>query len=295
MKRTAGRARAEAARAASPGSAAPSFCRLRVGCAALPGRDFGATLASVRRSLGVLVVLAALAGAGPAAGGSLRFDVVLPGKFESTQCLQGGEQARCFLVDIGGLVPGLGRTTVHERVLQSGEMDLELCEPQTRHGTFTTPRGTIEYVATGIDCPATRQQNGGYRAVVASWRIVGGSGAFAGATGRGQESVRVEGERVFIHLRGELGADALEFDTTGPLLEAVPQTIRVRSSRAVAVRYRVPVGRDAVDGRVAVRCAPPSGTRFRVGRTVVRCDAVDRSGNASTRSFVVVVTPRSGR
>jgi hypothetical protein len=232
---------------------------------------------------------------GAAAAGSLHFDVVLPGKFESTQCLQGGEQARCFLVDIGGLVPGLGRATVHERVLQSGEMDLELCEPQTRHGTFTTPRGTIDYVATGIDCPATREQNGGYRAVVANWRIVGGSGAFAGATGRGQESVRVEGQRVFIHLHGDLTAAAAEFDTARPFLGAVPQVVRVRSSRATVVRYRVPAGRDAVDGQVAVRCTPPSGTRFRVGRTVVRCEAVDKSGNAAVRTFVVLVTPRSGR
>lgn len=240
-------------------------------------------------------MIAALAGAGPAAAGSLHFHVVLPGKFESTQCLEGGEQARCFLVDFGGLVPGLGRTSVHERVLQSGEMDLELCEPQTRHGTFTTPRGTIDYIAAGIDCPATREQNGGYRAVVANWRIVGGSGAYAGATGRGQESVRVDGDRVFIQLVGELAVEAVEFDTTRPLLTAVPEIVRVRSSRAVAVRYRVPVARDAVDGPLAVRCTPPSGTRFRVGRTVVRCEAVDRSGNATSRNFVVVVTPRSGR
>jgi HYR domain len=249
----------------------------------------------VRRLLVALVVLAALAGAGPAAAGSLHFHVVLPGKFESTQCVEAGAQARCFLVDIGGLVPGLGRATVHEQVVQSGEMDLELCEPQTRHATLTTARGTIDWLATGIDCPATREQNGGYRAVVANWRIVGGTGAFAGATGRGQESVRIDGDRVFIQLVGDVAVGALEFDTTGPLLTAVPQVVRVRSSRAVAVRYRVPVGRDVVDGRVAVRCTPPSGTRFRVGRTTVRCEAVDSSGNATSRRFVVVVGPGGGR
>jgi HYR domain len=249
----------------------------------------------VRRTLGLLVVLAALAGAGPAAAGSLHVHVVLPGTFESTQCLEGGEQARCFLVDIGGLVPGLGPATVHERVLQSGQMDLELCEPQTRHGRFTTPRGTIDYVATGIDCPATREQNGGYRAVVANWRIVGGTGAFAGVTGRGQESVRVEGRRVFIQLLGDLTVEALEFDTTRPQLTAVPELVRVRSERATVVHYRAPVASDAVDGRVAVTCTPPSGTRFRVGRTVVRCQAVDKSGNATVRSFVVLVSRRGGR
>jgi hypothetical protein len=268
---------------------------LSVGCGRLPPPDFGATLTFVRRSLGLLVVLAALAGAGPAAAGSLHFDVVLPGKFVSTQCVEGGEQARCFLVDIGGLVPGLGPATVHERVLQSGDMDLDLCEPQARHGRFTTARGTIDYIATGIDCPATREQNGGYRAVIAAWRIVGGTGAFAGATGRGHESVRIEGDQVFIHLHGDVDVEALEFDTTRPVLEAVPAAVRVRSSRPTVVRYRAPVARDAVDGQLAVKCTPPSGSRFRVGRTVVRCEAVDRSGNATARSFVVVVAPRSGR
>jgi HYR domain len=269
--------------------------RLSVGCAGLPPPDFGATLRFVRRLLGLLVVLAALGGPGPAAAGELHFDVVLPGKFVSTQCSEGGEQARCFLVDIGGLVPGLGPATVHERVLQSGDMDLDLCEPQARHGRFTTARGTIDYVATGIDCPATREQNGGYRAVIAAWRILGGTGAYAGATGRGHESVRIEGDQVFIHLHGDVTVDALEFDTTRPVLEAVPEVVRVRSSRPAVVRYRVPVGRDAGGGPVTVRCTPPSGSRFRVGRTVVRCEAVDASGNAAARTFAVLVSPRSGR
>lgn len=249
----------------------------------------------MRRTFGLIAVLVALVGAEPAAAGALRFDVVLPGTFVATECVAGNAQARCFLVDIAGLVPGLGRASVHERVFQSGEMDLELCEPQTRQGIFRTARGTVEYLASGIDCPATREQSGGYRAVVADWRIVGGTGPYAGASGRGQESVRVDGNRVFIHLHGDVVVDGLEFDTTRPVLGSVPGAIRVRSAAPTAVRYRLPTGRDALDGHVPVRCTPPSGSRFSFGRTIVRCEAVDASGNAVRASFAVVVVRMRAR
>jgi hypothetical protein len=115
----------------------------------------------MRRLAGLLV--AALAVLAPAAAaGTLPFDRVLPGTFSVSQCTEGGVQARCFLTDVGGLVPGLGKAAVHERVLQSGDVDFDGCEPQVRYGTITTPRGTIDYRASGIDCPATREQTGGY-------------------------------------------------------------------------------------------------------------------------------------
>lgn len=45
--------------------------------------------------------------------------------------------------------------------------------------------------------------------------------------------------------------------------------------------------RDRVDGRTAVQCSPESGTRFKVGRTRVRCSSRDSHGNHGTKSFVV--------
>ena len=67
-----------------------------------------------------------------------------------------------------------------------------MCEPQTRRGVFTTNRGTISYVAAGIDCPGTRNLLGGYRGVLADWVVTGGTGLYEGATGSGTQNVRPE-------------------------------------------------------------------------------------------------------
>jgi len=49
---------------------------------------------------------------------------------------------------------------------------------------------------------------------------------------------------------------------------------------------------DAVDGAVPVVCAPKSGSRFRIGRTRVRCLAMDGSGNGQIATFTVIVKAR---
>jgi len=243
----------------------------------------------------LLVAAAALGAAAPASADTLPFDRVLPGTFETAQCETGSlELARCFLVEISGRVPGLGRAVVRERVFQSGDLDLDLCEPQVRFGTIVSARGTVDYLATGIDCPASRELNGGYRAVIAQWTATGGTGIFAGVTGAGQESVRPEGDRVFIHLHGTLDVPGARFDLTPPVLRTVPGTQTMRARAPAIVRYARPTAVDAVDGAVPVTCTPRSGTRFALGRTIVRCEAADSSGNVATARFIVLVR-RSGR
>jgi hypothetical protein len=245
----------------------------------------------MRRLAGVLV--AALAALAPAAtAGTLPFDRVLPGTFEVAECSEGGVLARCFLTEVAGLVPGLGRTTVSERVLQSGDVDLDGCEPQVRYGRITTTRGAVEYRASGIDCPATREQTGGYRAVVVHWEAVGGTGAYAGVTGAGDASVRPDGTDVFIHLHGVLDVPGVAFDRTAPELAGADHDYLIRASKPTVVRYRPPDARDAVDGETPVSCAPASGRRFRVGRTKVTCTATDSSGNTAEETFLVVVKRR---
>jgi hypothetical protein len=71
--------------------------------------------------------------------------------------------------------------------------------------------------------------------------------------------------------------------------------VREASSRADARRARVTYAvhaSDAVDGTVPVSCRPRSGSRFRIGRTVVRCSATDSSGNTATARFTVRVKRR---
>lgn len=232
---------------------------------------------------------AAAATAGPAAAGAFAINRVLPGEWELTTCTEGSVRARCFLVELHGHLQGLGSVTVEERVLQSGDMDTDLCEPQVRYGTIRAPRGTIEYVSRGIDCPATRELNGGYRAVDADWVVVGGSGAYAGVTGHGSESVRPDEEEVFIHLHGTLDVPGLTPDTAAPTFTSVPRGAIVRAKAGAPVRYPLPTARDAVDGTVPVTCYPAPGGRLPAGRSLVRCEAVDASGNVSRTSFTVTV------
>ena len=49
---------------------------------------------------------------------------------------------------------------------------------------------------------------------------------------------------------------------------------------------------DDLDGSVAVSCRPKSGSRFKVGKTSVRCEATDWSGNTGRAAFTVTVKRR---
>ena len=51
---------------------------------------------------------------------------------------------------------------------------------------------------------------------------------------------------------------------------------------------------DTVDGVLPVSCSPASGSSFPIGKNTVTCSATDRSGNKTTKSFVVTVYPGIG-
>jgi HYR domain len=242
----------------------------------------------------VAVAIAAGPGAGLVAAGTLVYDLKLEGHWQLAECPTADGRARCFKVDYEGLWPGIGPVQLHEEVLQSGDTDADLCEPQTRHETLTSTRGTIEWIARGIDCPATRELLGGYRAVIADAVAVRGTGAFAGVIGTGGANVRPDEDEVYTHFQGSLSVPELEFDTTAPVISRVPRSMSLRSPGPAVVRYAAPAAHDAVDGAVPVRCTPASGRRFRMGRTVVRCEAVDSSGNRAAATFAVIVR-RHGR
>jgi X-Pro dipeptidyl-peptidase len=56
------------------------------------------------------------------------------------------------------------------------------------------------------------------------------------------------------------------------------------------VDYTLPVATDTQDPSPTVTCAPPSGSMFAIGTTVVTCTATDANGNTSTGTFDVVVS-----
>ncbi|MEP6909926.1 MAG: HYR domain-containing protein [Actinomycetota bacterium] len=92
---------------------------------------------------------------------------------------------------------------------------------------------------------------------------------------------------------GTLTVAGVEFDVTPPTLSgAVNKKARVRKrSKRVRVTYHV-TARDDVDGVVPALCRPASDTRFRVGRTVVRCSATDKSANTKRERFTIAVRVR---
>ena len=127
-----------------------------------------------------------------------------------------------------------------------------------------------------------------------AFTITGGSGVYAGASGGGtvshQASYTPSGSGGTDTWTGTLSVPGLEFDVTPPTLTgAVNKKARARrGSKRVRVIYRVTAS-DAVDGSVPVSCRPRSGSRFKIGRTFVKCSATDRSANAQVGRFRVTV------
>jgi HYR domain len=121
--------------------------------------------------------------------------------------------------------------------------------------------------------------------------ITGGTGPFAGVAGRG------DGRRTSIGggvgretWTGTLEVPGLTFDLTPPTLSgAQAKTVRVpKKAKTARVTFKV-TATDDVDGSVPVSCQPKSGSRFRVGRTRVRCEATDTSANTGKAAFTVTV------
>jgi HYR domain len=70
-------------------------------------------------------------------------------------------------------------------------------------------------------------------------------------------------------------------------------TVEAGSAAGAIVDYRLPTASDD-NGPPSVECDPAPGSRFPVGRTTVRCSAVDHvTGEGTVVSFVIRVTPRA--
>src|SRR5262245_6434164 len=123
--------------------------------------------------------------------------------------------------------------------------------------------------------------------------ISGTRGVYEGASGSGKVGQRAIGGGVGSETwTGTLVAPKAEFDRTPPKLSGAKSKIvrAPRGARSVRVTYKVTAS-DNADRRVPVSGRPPSGSRFRIGRTVVRCSATDSSGNTASATFRVTVGP----
>jgi hypothetical protein len=79
-------------------------------------------------------------------------------------------------------------------------------------------------------------------------------------------------------------------DTTPPVVTVPgPITAEATSSAGAAVTYSGVSAADMVDGAVAAKCLPASGSTFPLGTTTVTCTATDAHGNTGSASFTVTV------
>jgi len=142
---------------------------------------------------------------------------------------------------------------------------------------------------------------GGIGGVGQEFTITGGTGIYSGASGSGYVKAVVGlGSDGKFHggqtWTGTLSVPGYDFDLTAPVLTgAANKTVKARKgSRGVRVTFLVKA-QDARDGALPVSCKPRSGSRFPIGRTVVKCAATDSSANTAQASFKVTVRRPSSR
>ena len=249
----------------------------------------------------VAVGLASLAGitASPVAGstvatGTLEMKASLDLTSDST-CTLVGIATNCASHEVGGSFRGLGRVT--------GSYDYEMDWGPGACGSglgkaLSYPirlevagKGAIDVVTTEAACADFVF----VRTQTQAFTVTGGTGIYAGASGSGtlQRALGASLEEIgqgSETWRGTLTVPGLTFDLVRPTFVGAKSRTVVASRHAKRVRVKYGVtATDAVDGRVAVRCLPRSGTWFRIGRNRVHCSATDRSANAATASFEITV------
>jgi hypothetical protein len=195
-----------------------------------------------------------------------------------------------------GPAPGLGAVTeaysyfVHRGPpLCSGEDERVLGYPVR---WVVANKGEIEFAL--APAPQCMVPSPAVESVTQSFTVTGGTGIYAGASGSGTVA-RALGPSSGSTFRGvetwtgTLSVPGLDFDVTAPTISgASNKVVKVKTARRARVSYSV-TGSDAVDGTVPVTCTPPSGSRFKVGKTRVSCSATDNSGNSATTKFTVTV------
>jgi HYR domain len=205
------------------------------------------------------------------------------------------EGVACFTRTGVSLVRGLGK--VEESYAYVLDERPAGCPEEHVRGLPSTARltvpgkGAIDVRVSGTDClarippaPVTGTE---------TFTVTGGSGTYAGASGSGTIAHISNGPPAWRGQdtwTGTLVVPGLEFDLTPPVIRgAVAKRARAPlKARSVRVRFNV-TATDQVDKSAALACTPKSGSRFRIGRTTVRCSAIDSSANRTTARFTITV------
>jgi hypothetical protein len=251
-----------------------------------------------RRAVSRLVVVAVgvfAAFAATARADTLRLDSLFQAPFGQAGCPPAAPATTyCYPASASPVVRGLGRTSMGWTI----EEDLTDLDRNCVHATIArlpivvAGKGEIDLSARSEGCqPYPDPQT-------LSYTVLGGSGAYAGASGSGSIVFLSHTEpplrrEIKIRLIGSLDVPGLTFDTTAPLFVPIKSLmVRAPSARGARVRFSVRAT-DAVDGPVPVSCKPGSGSLFRIGRTRVTCSATDGSGNTATAGFTIIVKNRA--
>ena len=202
------------------------------------------------------------------------------------------ELLSCFTRAGTTVVRGLG--TVEESYAYVLDENPVGCPDNHVRGLPSTARltipgkGTIDIRVNGTDCVQRIQTVRGTE----TFTVTGGSGRYAGATGSGtidHLSTGPPGWNGRDTWSVTLEVPGLDFDLTPPTITgAVAKTARA-VGKVARVSFKV-TATDTVDGSVPAVCTAKSGSRFRIGRTTVRCSATDTSANTTTARFTVTVT-----
>jgi hypothetical protein len=233
--------------------------------------------------------------------GTLALRAVFSVRAQQVACPAGTRvSVACYSRVGSAIVRGLG--TVSESYLYPVETNPEGCTAGFYRILSYTARfavagkGEIEIAVPGsTEClPSDQVYRGTYPPVT----VMGGTGAYVGASGNSTLAHalyqtgpgRAAGTDTWV---GTLSVPGLEFDVSRPILGGiVSKTVRApRGAERARVTYTV-TARDEVDGAVPASCRPRSGSRFRIGRTVVNCSATDGSGNTATARFTITVKRR---
>jgi len=197
----------------------------------------------------------------------------------------------CLARTGSGSVPGLG--DVSETYLWSYGAGSPPCPSALLRPLATTGRlvvagkGELHFaLAQGAQCVEQEP----VRFEPQDFTITSGTGTYQGASGSGKVAHSVSGGVGSDTWTGQIAVPGLEFDVTPPTLSgATSKIVRApKGVKRVRVTYKVTAS-DNVDSQVPVTCNPRSGSRFPIGRTVVKCSAMDSSANTANAAFRITV------
>ena len=229
------------------------------------------------------------------AAGTLNLQMTMGVTSDGVACPPGmPADANCFARAGSAAVAGLGRVSEEYTwpfTVGPPTCPATLAKPRATTGRFVVAgKGDISFaLSDGANCVDVEP----VRNEPQAFTITGGTGVFASAAGSGTVKRSLGGGAGTEIWTGTLEVPGYTFDLAAPTLSgASAKTVRApKGAKTAKVAYKVRAT-DDVDGSVPVACQPKSGSRFKVGKTTVKCTATDSSANVAKASFTVTVKRR---